>query len=162
MTLVPLKVPLKKLFETTTMAIAFIAMLTPASATTTTVYKSIGKFGEVKFSQFPPEGSKNEVEIIELRSNGRQLDAGELAGKTNPPAAQSNVLSQQQTIEQELKDNAQRCQSLRNNLTNLNSGGRIYELDANGGRKYLSNREIELKRENYQKLIDQYCTGQAI
>ena len=45
------------------------------------------------------------------------------------------------------------------NLTNLNVGGRIYEMDANGKRQYLDGREIELKRERVQQAINQYCNG---
>ncbi|MGI9339100.1 MAG: DUF4124 domain-containing protein, partial [Psychrobacter sp.] len=60
--------------------------------------------------------------------------------------------------EQEANANAQRCQSLRNNLTNLNVGGRIYEMDASGNREYLDSREIELKRERVQQAISQYCS----
>ena len=63
--------------------------------------------------------------------------------------------------EQDAQANAQRCQSLRNNLTNLNVGGRIYEMDASGKRQYLDGREIELKRERVQKAIDQYCGNSA-
>lgn len=45
------------------------------------VYKSIGAYGETNYSQHPPQNGKN-VEIIEFRSDGRQNDAGQLAGKT--------------------------------------------------------------------------------
>lgn len=130
------------------------------------VYKSIGSFGEVKYSQHPPQNVKN-VEVLEFRSDGRQADAGQYAGKTDPnqpPAAPSandqRVAELEARIqEQEANANAQRCQSLRNNLTNLNVGGRIYEMDASGNRKYLDSREIELKRERVQQAINQYCAG---
>lgn len=130
------------------------------------VYKSIGSFGEVKYSQYPPQNGKK-VEVLEFRSNGTQASAGQFAGKTDanqPPAAPSAENQRVAELEARIKDqeanaNAQRCQSLRNNLTNLNVGGRIYEMDANGNRKYLDSREIELKRERVQQAITQYCSG---
>lgn len=129
------------------------------------VYKSIGAHGEVKYSQYQPQNGKN-VELIEFRSDGRQTDAGKLAGKTDAnqntptqdPEEQRVAQLEARIKEQEANTNAQRCQSLRNNLTNLNVGGRIYEMDAKGKRQYLDSREIEVKRERVQQAISQYCS----
>lgn len=132
------------------------------------VYKTIGAHGEVKYSQFKPRDAKN-VEVIEFRSDGRQNNAGQMAGKTDPNQQPNTPTAEEQRVaqleaklkEQEQQATAQRCQTLRNNLTNLNVGGRIYEMDDKGNRKYLDNREIQLKRERMQKAIDQYCSGQT-
>lgn len=128
------------------------------------VYKSIGAHGEVKYSQHPPQNGSN-IEVIEFRSDGRQNNAGQMAGQTNTPQNNNTLDPEAQRIaqlearikEQEASEVAQRCQSLRNNLTNLNVGGRIYEMDASGQKKYLDSREIELKRERVQQAIGQYC-----
>lgn len=128
------------------------------------VYKSIGVHGEVKYSQHPPQNGTN-VEVIEFRSDGRQNNAGQMAGRTSTdqntstldPEAQRIAQLEARIKEQEASEIAQRCQSLRNNLTNLNVGGRIYELDDSGQKKYLDSREIELKRERVQQAIGQYC-----
>lgn len=129
------------------------------------VYKSVGAYGEVKYSQHAPQNGKN-IEMIEFRSDGRQTDPGQMAGRTSdspdtaPKDAEAQRIEQLEARikEQEANANAQRCQSLRNNLTNLNVGGRIYEMDANGKREYLDSREIELKRERVQQAISQYCS----
>lgn len=145
---------------------ACMLMLSMNASHAIQVYKSIGAHGEVKYSQHAPQVGKN-IELIEFRSDGRQNNAGQMAGKTD--AAQSNTTqtAEEQRVaqlearikEQEAQANAQRCQSLRNNLTNLNVGGRIYEMDASGKRQYLDGREIELKRERVQQAIDQYCAN---
>jgi hypothetical protein len=130
------------------------------------VYKSIGAHGEVKYSQHAPQNGKN-VELIEFRSDGRQNNAGQMAGKTEADQGSNTQSAEEQRVaqlearikEQDAQANAQRCQSLRNNLTNLNVGGRIYEMDANGKRQYLDGREIELKRERVQQAINQYCNN---
>ncbi|MFP3354629.1 hypothetical protein R0K04_25080, partial [Pseudoalteromonas sp. SIMBA_153] len=88
---------------------------------------------------------------------------GQMAGKTDPNQSSNAQTAEEQRVaalearikEQEAQANAQRCQSLRNNLTNLKVGGRIYEMDANGKRQYLDGREIELKRERVQQAITQ-------
>lgn len=133
------------------------------------VYKSIGEHGEVKYSQHPPRGVKD-VELIVLRSDGRQVSAGKMAGKTDPNQQVETKTAEEQRIaelearikEKERLDNAKVCQSLRNNLANLNMGGRIYETDEEGNRQYLDNREIELKRESIQKALQaKNCGGTA-
>ena len=135
------------------------------------VYKSVGAYGEVKYSQHMPRDAKR-VEVIEFRSDGRQVNRGQMAEQTTAnqqPEAQSPEAQRANQLEARVKEqeaqlnqeNAARCQSLRNNLTNLNAEGRIYEMDADGNRKYLDNREIELKRERMQKAITQYCSGQT-
>lgn len=145
-----------------------IIALSISSSHAIQVYKSIGAHGEVKYSQHAPQNAKD-IEVIEFRSDGRQADAGQMAGKTEanqsgsaPSAEEQRVAQLEARIKnQEAQANAQRCQSLRNNLTNLNVGGRIYEMDADGKRKYLDGREIELKRERVQQAIGQYCSGTA-
>lgn len=148
------------------MSTACMLMLSMNASQAVQVYKSIGTHGEVKYSQHPPQNGKN-VELIEFRSDGRQNNAGQLAGKTNANQASTTQSAEEQRVaqlearikEQDAQANAQRCQSLRNNLTNLNVGGRIYEMDANGKRQYLDGREIELKRERVQQAITQYCNN---
>ncbi|GAA0318547.1 DUF4124 domain-containing protein [Psychrobacter aestuarii] len=144
---------------------AAVLMTTTSASQAIQVYKSIGAYGEVKYSQYPPQNAKN-VEVIEFRSDGRQNNPGQLAGKTDAnqaaaldPEAQRIAALEARIKEQDANANAQRCQSLRNNLTNLNVGGRIYEMDDSGNRRYLDGREIELKRERVQQAIDQYCAS---
>ena len=147
---------------------ACMLMLSMNASQAIQVYKSIGAHGEVKYSQHAPQTGKN-IELIEFRSDGRQSNAGQMAGKTDPNQSNNAQTAEEQRItqlearikEQDAKENAQRCQSLRNNLTNLNVGGRIYEMDANGKRQYLDGREIELKRERVQQAIDQYCANSS-
>ena len=143
---------------------ACMLMLSMNASQAIQVYKSIGAHGEVKYSQHAPQNGKN-IELIEFRSDGRQNNAGEMAGKTDASQSNNTQTAEEQRVaalearikEQEAQANAQRCQSLRNNLTNLHVGGRIYEMDADGKRQYLDGREIELKRERVQQAINQYC-----
>jgi len=147
---------------------ACMLMLSMNASHAIQVYKSIGAHGEVKYSQHAPQNGKN-IEVIEFRSDGRQTNVGQLAGKTDINQEDNTQSAEEQRVaqlearieDQEAQANAQRCQSLRNNLTNLNVGGRIYEMDASGKREYLDGREIELKRERVQQAISQYCGSTA-
>lgn len=133
---------------------------THAVANTYTVYKSTGADGVVKYSQSAPKDSRN-VEVLQLRSDGRQNTPGDFA----PPPVNSNETSQSNQaaeLERRLKEmdereNAQRCRNLRNNLANLNIGGKLYEMDDKGNRTYLNSQEINVRRETAQRMIEQYC-----
>lgn len=132
-------------------------------ATSTTVYKSVGKHGEVRYSQMQPKDTKN-FQAFEIRSDGRTFDAGQLAQQTestpniNPEAQRIADLEQQNKAlkNQEL---ANRCQSLRTNFANLTIGGRIFEINAQGEKVYLNDQEISSRRQRHQQMIDQYCKG---
>lgn len=132
-------------------------------ATSTTVYKSVGKHGEVRYSQMQPQDTKN-FQAFEMRSDGRTSDVGQLAQQTestpdtNPEAKRIADLEQQnKTLKtQEL---ANRCQSLRTNFANLTIGGRIFEINAQGEKVYLNDQEISSRRQRHQQMIDQYCQG---
>lgn len=147
---------------------ACMLMLSMNASHAIQVYKSIGAHGEVKYSQHAPQNGSN-IEVIEFRSDGRQTNTGQLAGKTESNQNDNTQSVEEQRVaqlearikDQEANANAQRCQSLRNNLTNLNVGGRIYEMDTSGKRQYLDSREIELKRERVQQAISQYCAGSS-
>ena len=135
-------------------------------ANTTTVYKSVGKHGETVYSQFMPKGT-TKYEAMQMRSDGRTADSGKMASlpdPASPPPAQSEdakrIAEQQKQID-ELKANemARHCQSLRSNLANLSTGGRIYETNAQGQRVYLNDQEISAKRQQTDNAIKQHCGG---
>lgn len=145
----------------TVASLALVALCGTASANVVKIYKSIGPHGEVRYSQDVPRDAKN-LEVMEFRSDGRTNTAGQMAAPTIDPnvAAQQNQMLalEQQVKELKDKENAQRCQSLRNNLANLNIGGRLYEMDKNGNRVFLNDQEIQSKRDRTQKALNDFCS----
>ncbi|MDO5050912.1 hypothetical protein [Moraxella equi] len=134
-----------------------------AHAASTTVYKSVGKHGEVRYSQMQPKDTQN-FQILEMRSDGRTADAGQLAqqAESTPnltPEAQRIADLEQQNKALQNQELANRCQSLRANFANLTIGGRIFETNAQGEKVYLNDQEVSSKRQQHQQMIDQYCKG---
>ena len=64
-----------------TVSTACMLMLPMSAVHAIQVYKSIGAHGEIKYSQYAPQNGRN-IQVIEFRSDGRQNNAGQLAGKT--------------------------------------------------------------------------------
>ncbi|MFP3458945.1 DUF4124 domain-containing protein, partial [Psychrobacter sp. SIMBA_152] len=76
---------------------ACMLMLSMNASQAIQVYKSIGAHGEVKYSQHAPQTGKN-IELIEFRSDGRQSNAGQMAGKTDPNQSNNAQTAEEQRI----------------------------------------------------------------
>lgn len=142
-----------------------IAFGMSANAISTTVYKSTGKHGEVRYSQMQPKDTQN-FQTLEMRSDGRTADAGRMAQSPSSdqnappnPEAQENADLKKENEALKNQELASRCQSLRANFANLAIGGRIYETNAQGEKVYLNDQEISSRRQRHQEMISQYCNG---
>lgn len=136
-------------------------LLTTAHANTTTVYKSVGKHGETRYSQIQPKDTQN-FEVLQMRSDGRTADAGRMAQLPEQAATPANPETEALKKENETLKNqelANRCQSLRANFANLSIGGRIFETNAQGEKVYLNDQEISSRRQQHQQMLNQYCSG---
>lgn len=128
-----------------------------------TYYKWTDGNGVPHYSQYAPINGVdlNKVQVInsrELTPATSAIPAGQATAQAPVSPEQQRIaeLEAQQKAQQQLQDQ-ERCKALQNNLANLNTGGRLYEMDSKGERKYLDSREIELKRQEAQKAINQYC-----
>lgn len=128
-----------------------------------TIYKTVGKFGEIKYSQFAPE-SNTKTEVIQMRSDGRPSQPGLFAPLATEPNKVSsnptNNTTNNSTATKTSDPNAatpSQCQKLRNNLSNLQLGGEVYESKSDGAHRYLTPAEVAVKIESTQKLLAQYC-----
>lgn len=158
-----------KTFSISMLATVFLLGATAGEAGVK-IYKWTEANGTPHYSQNPPTNGVNlkKVQEIELRDGGRVASAGQMAGKTSADpttAADANMTPEQKRIKeleaqnkaQADQQNKERCKSLQNNLQNLNAGGRVYEMDNNGERKYLDNREMELRKQKVAEAVQQYC-----
>lgn len=141
--------------------LAITSLAISAHANTTTVYKSIGKNGEAVYSQFMPKGT-TKYETLQMRSDGRTANAGQMASLPDPATAQSTeskqIAEQQKQIDElKAQEMARHCQSMRSNLANLSTGGRIYETNAQNQKVYLNDQEISAKKQRITDSIKQYC-----
>ncbi|MDO4895950.1 MAG: DUF4124 domain-containing protein [Moraxella sp.] len=142
-----------------------LGLLITASHANTTVYKSTGKHGETVYSQFMPKGT-TKYETLQMRSDGRTASAGNMASLPDPATApaqsdESKRIAEleKQVQEQKAQEMTRHCQNMRSNLANLNTGGRIYETNAQGQRVYLNDQEISSKKQRITESLKQYCGG---
>lgn len=149
------------------LAVSLIGMTTHAA----TYYKWTDPNGVPHYSQYAPTQGVDlkKVQVINTREMAMPSSSGNT--NTNNTAASgapetSQTPEQRRIAELEAQNKAQqkeqdkeRCKTLQANLQNMNAGGRVYEMAQNGERKYLDGREIELRRQQIQQAINQYCKG---
>lgn len=151
-------------FHSLTALIVTGLLMIHAEASTTTIYKSVGKNGEVRYTQLRPNDT-SKFEVIEMRSDGRQASAGQMAQlpseQTPAPISEAQRIAdlEKQVREQQAQEMTRHCQNLRSNLANLSTGGRIYETNANGERVYLNDQEISSKKQRTLDAINKHCAG---
>lgn len=147
-------------------------MLSPfllVSSHAATYYKWLDKNGVPHYSQYAPTIGVNlhNVQVVNTRelgpsSSGATTASNVRGAASSAPATQTPEQKRTAELEaqnQQLKkqQDAERCKSLQNTLANLNQGGRIYEMDGKGERKYLDGHEIELRRQQVAQTVNQYC-----
>lgn len=146
---------------------AIILMMTAVGLNAATYYKWTDSNGVPHYSQFAPTNGVDlkKVQVINTRELGSPAATATASTNGTGTAASATMSPEQKRIaELEAQNKAQqqqqdkeRCKALQNNLSNLNVGGRVYEMDNKGERKYLDGREIELRRQKVAQAISQYC-----
>lgn len=143
---------------------AILMMMSAVSLNAATYYKWTDSNGVPHYSQYAPTNGVDlsKVQVINTRDLGSPATAatttsgGTASVPLTPEQKRIAELEAQNKAQQQQQDK-ERCKALQNNLSNLNVGGRVYEMDNKGERKYLDGREIELKRQKVAQAISQYC-----
>lgn len=104
-----------------------IACVTTLASADVSIYKSIGDFGEIRYTQHMPEKSSN-VTILKY---------------INPKKSVQNK--------------HQQCQILQNNLNILLAGGEIHEISQNGQKTLLNQEQVHQRIQKTEQALMQYC-----
>lgn len=93
-----------------------------------TVYQSTGKYGEPRYSQFPPSGAYRTLHLPQ--------------SKNAKPAP---------------TDKQKQCQILHDNLMALNAGGIIHEIDKQGNKTELTPEQIKERKTQTEQALQAHC-----
>lgn len=113
-------------FNNLVFIIAIVA--TTLSASAITIYQSVGKHGEKRYSQLPPQVQYTTLDFYQPKE-----------APTNNPTHQKQ------------------CQTLRHNLAALTAGSEVHEVDKHGTHKALSGDEIRRRIAQTQEALNTYC-----
>lgn len=104
-------------------------MMASANAQAVTVYQSIGKYGEPRYSQLPPQVSHTALNFYQPKSAAPPIDA----------------------------TRQKQCQILRDNLATLNAGGDVHEISDDGSQKALTTDEVRHRIRQTQDALNLHC-----
>jgi len=146
-----------------------IAFATAGALAQDAVYKWVDEDGNVHYSSTPPPADV-EGELVDAsqsrRTPSQRRDAerrspqqgGSNAAPDAPDAATAQDQQRAQAEEERIRRQRQEaCRTARTNLQVMRNNSRVYELDANGQRGYISNEEREARMAAYQRDVDEYC-----
>ena len=145
----------------TVLVIALSLLCASSGAFATKVYKWTDSNGNVHYGERPPTTQAKEVELRNLHPSGTSAPA-------TPPQDINKLLD---TLSKERKEKAEKaaaaekkrkrreknCNAAKRNAMGYQVGGRIYEIDENGERHFLSDSEINQKLEAARKEVEKWC-----
>lgn len=124
------------------------------------VYKWIDEEGRTHYGERPPVEDANRIEIREAPQVEDSLKQQSIdQQKLLQIYEEERNLKKEEKLkaEQEKAERQQQCQSLANNLDDLQQGRVFYDLDEKGERKYLSEAELADYIRKLQSDYDKYC-----
>ena len=124
------------------------------------VYKYVDAQGHVTYSDRPNTAGAQKTDVAVQQADPNE--AARLAKERQLLKAEDDQRQKQQASDSRAKaqqqhDKETRCRIARDNYNNLKDVGRIYKLDADGNRVYLSDSEAEAKRETARQVMTTAC-----
>ena len=159
-------------------------MLLPGTALSGKVYKWVDKNGQVHFGQTPPSAENAEYDVrfakekapppapkqSDSKQPGTASPVNAAEDKTKPKkkltpqeqlaAIEKARAEQAKKAKEEVKRKAakaEKCKKAQSNMRNVTKGGRIYDVDESGERRYWDDNMRAEKKKQAQEYIDKYC-----
>ncbi|GAB2190916.1 DUF4124 domain-containing protein [Sessilibacter sp. MAH2] len=138
-------------------AVSF-ALFATSSVYAATLYKWTDKDGVTHYAEHPPTNVTNAEKI---RSN---VAPGNSPVQYQSPTAQAEAKRQQAAQDESLSPEEQaakkaRCDIARKNLESLNTFVRVREKDENGEIRFLSEEEVNDRKEKFKNVLNKECGG---
>ncbi len=145
-------------------AITLCLLCTTTAALAGKVYKWTDSEGNIHYGEKPPSTQAKEIDIHKTPPSSHNA----------PPAASSSLQETTKLLETLRKEREQKaekkaaaekerktreanCSYSKRRLASYRIGGRIYEIDDQGERSYLSDSDIQQRLETAQKEVDKWC-----
>jgi hypothetical protein len=124
------------------------------------IYRSVDAQGHVTYSDRPNASGAQKADVSVQQAD--PAEAQRLAQERQLLKAEDDQRKKQTATDARAKaqqdhDKASRCRVARDNYNNLKDVARIYKLDADGNRVFLSDAEAEAKRETARQVMTTAC-----
>ncbi len=149
-------------------SLAFCVALTLSAVASASVYKWVDAQGNVHYSDRPPEGEAQIVDIISSPSSHPRATARS-SGEQKQRQAQAQADGKQkadQTTQQAVnadvaKSRAKQCEEAKERYRVAIDSHKLYKMGKNGEREYLSEAELSQARLDARRTLDESCGSAA-
>jgi hypothetical protein len=126
------------------------------------VYKWVDSQGNVHYGERPP--STQQADELRIRSHApsgsatpasKPQSANEFLDSLDKERQEKAEASEKSAKEKEITQ--KQCERARKQMATLNVGGRMFEMQADGERKYLDDADIQRRKKEAQAAIDKWC-----
>ncbi len=127
------------------------------------IYKWTDSEGNVHYGERPPTTQAREIKVPDAPpASQHSSPSGNSLQETNKLLDAMQKERQQKAekkaaAEKERKAREANCSRAKRRLAAYTIGGRIYEIDDQGERSYLSDADIDKRKQAAQKEVDQWC-----
>jgi hypothetical protein len=124
------------------------------------VYKSVDAQGHVTYSDRPNSTGAQKTDVAIQQAD--PAEAARLAKERQMLKAEDDQRKKQEATDNKNKaqqdhDKQVKCQAARDQYNSLKDVARMYKLDADGNRTYLSDSEADAKRETARQVMNTAC-----
>jgi Domain of unknown function (DUF4124) len=149
-------------------SLAFCVALTLSAVASASVYKWVDAQGNVHYSDRPPEGEAQIVDIISSPSSHPRATVRSI-GEQKQRQAQAQADGKQkaeQTTQQAVnadvaKSRAKQCEEAKERYRVAIDSHKLYKMGKNGEREYLSEAELSQARLDARRTLDESCGSAA-
>ena len=141
------------------LALAVVVMMFPALSMAESVYKWTDENGVTHFGDRKPTGKKSESVSIRTgkKTSSPRQSAQEQVEQLEENQASAEEDAQVKKVEEaRRKQRAANCRTAQTNLSLLQTGSRV-KVQENGEERYLSQEEIQQKRDEFEKVAEENC-----
>ena len=143
---------------------SFLFLLALSSLCFAEIHRWVDAEGKVHYSDQPPIAKPKEEKTIKTPRPGassqpgsKSLEEQDLEFRQRHAKAEEEQKKQEQEAAQE-KERKENCQRAKDQLKNLQTGGRTMKLNPNGERVYLNEEEVKEEIIKTQKAADNWCS----
>jgi hypothetical protein len=124
------------------------------------VYRSVDAQGHVTYSDRPNSSAAQKTDVTVQQAD--PAEAQRLAKERQMLKAEDDQRKKQQASDDKAKaqqdhDKQTRCQVARDHYNSVKDAGRVYKLDSNGNRVFLTDAEVEANREAARQVMTTAC-----
>ena len=157
---------MKQLISLTSIILMLMLLGASQSAFAGKIYKWVDSEGKIHYGERPPAGNGQQMRVPRNPPRGATPAPSATTGENKDAASkflesvaaerkEKNEAADKAAKNKEIAD--KNCSRARKNVATLKQGGRRYEMDEKGERKYMSEEDIQKRLKESEAMVKEWC-----